>query len=341
MGDDENALYFLSLEDAGIPGIIFSSIVSLAAFFYVMGMVVSITWKLPKMTVEQTRALMTPNQRMVMISFLLSLLLMDFMSIHAWRILSGDGACIPTPDWFMLWASGTFLNIICLVTAWLHPPYSAALIRTSTVSSAYIVLYYLFTCLARNQFCGSVFVSIPSLVTGVTNIFVIPNTLCIDIDEFESPFNRIGRAIARVTRGPVAQDRDSLSVYYNPAELEEGCDKATHGTNNSEYETVTLDTPRRTSTRTPRLSLKASSRSSHTVHRHSPSRRVYKNKWRPSDRRMKSRRYRKQSHKRHHSHSPTSSSYCSSDGEDWTSTTAMEEMEYFDDDDVELLDSSA
>ena len=250
MPDDQG--YLLSLEHAGIPGIIFSSLVSCVSMFYIVGTIVSVTWKLPQLTVKQTRALMTPNRRMVLISFLLSMILMDFMSIHAWRILSGDGACIPSPDWFLLWTSVVILNTFCLITAWLHPPYSLVMIHTSVVSSAYMVLYYLFTCLARNQFCGSMFVAIPSMITGVINIFMVPTALHIPMEDFESLHEVVGKTIARITHGPVAKDKDSVSVYLSPHDdhdaEEEDEEEGGYSRNRRfgmDFESVSLSTPRR------------------------------------------------------------------------------------------------
>lgn len=212
---DDDAAYALSLKHAGVPGLVASLVVSAISVGFVLGTIVSVTWKLPKLTAAQTRALMAPNRRVVLISFLVSLLLVDFMSIHAWRLLGGDGACIPSPDWFMLWSAGTVLAAICLLTAWLHPPYAPAMIHTAVVAYALIVLYYLFTTLARNQFCGSMFVATPSLIMGVVNIFMIPQPLRLDLDEFESLPQVVGRTIARVTRGPVSHDPESVSVHLN------------------------------------------------------------------------------------------------------------------------------
>lgn len=218
--DCEGLSHVLSLKHDGAIGIVLSIFSSLVSTVYSVGLIVSISWKIPTMTVRQTRSLMSPNRRMILVSFMLSFMLVDFMSIHAWRFLPGSGACVPTPDWFMLWCMGNILNVVCLVFAWIHPPFSMALIHASIIASAYLVLYYLFSCFAMDRFCGSMFVAVPCVIAGVVNIFAVPESLQIPMEEFVSLGEHVGRAVARITQGPVVGDKDSVSVYLAPREMD-------------------------------------------------------------------------------------------------------------------------
>lgn len=214
-GGDDEVTFILSLKHDGVLGIVLSIISSVMLVFYVFGTLVSVVWRFPRLSVAQTRALMSPNRRMILTSFLMTLILVDFMTVHAWRFLGGDGACVPTPDWFMLWATGNFFNVISMVAGWLHAPYSMALVQSSVSSSAYLAMFYLFSCFARNRFCGSMFVAVPCVITGITNVYFIPKTLQIPIDNFRSLPEMVGRTVARITHGAVTGDRDGVSVFLN------------------------------------------------------------------------------------------------------------------------------
>jgi len=313
----------MSLKHDHVVGIVLSSLSTVVSMFYILGTIVAVTWKIPRLSVEQTRSLMSPHRRMMLITFLLSLVLVDFMTVHAWRILRGDGACVPPPDWFMLWSMGNQLSAICLITAWLHPPYALAMIHTSVISSTLLVLFYLFTTLARNKFCGSMFVVIPSMVTGLCNVFAVPAPLRLSIDEFESLPQVVGRTLVSLTRGAVATDNDSLRVYLN-------VDDASEYRSKDEFASVALDdssTPRRSSRR--RSSRRRQSRATLNKKRASSSlgrgprasmQVARKRRWRASD-------YRKI----HHQRNP--------DTDDFVSTSAFAEDNSSCDDDESMYHS--
>lgn len=244
MAADDSLEYILTLKHTGIPGIVVSSVLSFVLLLNVLGTIGSITWRFPRLTVGQTRSLMSPNKRALLVSFMISLVLVDFISIHAWRAISGDGACVPPPDWFLLWSTGIILNSICLLVAWLHAPYVAVMIRTSVNSFTFLTLFYLFSCLARDQFCGSMFVVIPSLITGVINVFMVQRSLCLDVEEMETLQEVVGKTIARMTQGPVSHDKDSISVYMNVETDEESLRSPRQRAFPSDCVSVTLGTPR-------------------------------------------------------------------------------------------------
>jgi hypothetical protein len=150
-----------------------------------------------------------------MMYFMGSMLLTDFFCVHAWRIISDDGACVPSFDWFTLWGLGSLINVVFVVTAWLYPPYTLVMLRTTIISSAFLVIYYIVSCVSRGEFCGSMFVAIPSMTIGIVNILAVPDKLCVfrEFDEEYDVYSEAGEKVAKAYSG-VGGGNGSISVYY-------------------------------------------------------------------------------------------------------------------------------
>lgn len=205
----------LTLKDMGSAGVALATVSTCATLFYTLGVIITVAWRPPRLTLREMQGLMSHNRRFLMIAFMASMLLTDFFSVHAWRLIAEDGACTPSFDWFTLWGLGSMINVVFVITAWLYPPYTLAMLRTVIVSAGFLVMYFIASCLARGEYCGSMFVAAPSMVLGVINIVAVPDKLCVfrNFEEEYDIYSDVEDKVARMYTG-AGGGSGSISVFY-------------------------------------------------------------------------------------------------------------------------------
>jgi len=238
--------YILDIKHSGYSGFVVGLIGTFGVIFNLVLTCIFIIWKFPRLTVKQTSLLMSKTRKALFIVFIISLIPFDFFALHAWRFLPDDAACLPKADWVMVWICVSGLNSVNLLIAALHRPYSLIMVYINSLSYILCVYYYVFATIADNILCGSLFVSVPTLVIGTISAYMIPEYLTLEFEKnsthttlYDESLERLGT----VMQGPSGEDT-SQSAHFNPDIITRGFDKENRRTYSMQESMDTPGTPR-------------------------------------------------------------------------------------------------
>lgn len=213
--------YLLDVRHSGFSGFIITLIATSGILVNLLLTCVFTLFKFPRLSVSQTRRLMTKTRRNIYLVFLASLIPFDFFAVHAWRFLPGEAACIPKSDWVMVWIFASVMGIVNMMIAVVHRPYTLVMLHTNNVFYSVGVLYYMFSTISDNYLCGSLLVALPTLIVGVISMYMVPDYLTLmfrsestDTEVYDESLRMVG-----MVREGVSGDQGSVSAYIDPGSV--------------------------------------------------------------------------------------------------------------------------
>lgn len=174
MGCDELLEYALSPHHAGWIGVSIGVASSLFLWIYALMALITCVWRTPLLNRRQTKILVGPYRRMMVILFTLSLPVMDFAVIHSWRLFPSRSGCPPPPDYLLTWTLVNALNLCTMGVAWFYVPYAQVMLYLPSVLYTFMAALYILMGVARTQICGTTFVVLLPLMLGAVAVYYIP-----------------------------------------------------------------------------------------------------------------------------------------------------------------------
>lgn len=214
MGCDSFLEYSLSVKHSEWIGITFSAVSSLFLYVYVLMTLITNIWRTPLLNRTQTKILVGPQRRMMVILFTLSLPIMDVSTIYSWRLLPGHAGCPPPADYFLLWVLTNILNVVTMTVAWFYVPYAQVMIYLPQVLYTILAAFYILMSIARDHICGTTFVVLIPLVLGLVCVYFVPLGMRISRERLGKRVEALhdiaeGAAKQQGLRRYLGQDRDS------------------------------------------------------------------------------------------------------------------------------------